>query len=403
MRKSGRYYFCSTKNEFSYIKFVTNSTPNRTMDSLLTIPLECINTNEYNQISKTVDETDTLGLLYLDQDTETLSKPKSIIFNKLTGKIVVMNFPETEKITNRDELLPVNFESKLLNVFDSHEGTILWVYNVDGRWNVSTTRKICAHQSKWSDDKHFGTQFEIAMRRFFKQGDDICFDDLLSPLNKNMSYSFMQLSYGKNIQLEINNKEFPRFLFLGVQDMQKNTFTFSDHDNIYGFPIPKKHSFKTQQEVFDYVKGCDLTKIQGVIIFDGFKNWKVVHEHVLYVHEVRGNTPCILMAYLSIRRDVEKKKIFVKYFSGHINTSAVERDIFSLCLFIFKSYKQRYIYKNYISVPKPEFLIMNQIYSEYLDGLSKGSKLYITLDYVKSVVDQQPSHILKGILTRSRD
>ena len=75
---------------------------------------------------------------------------------------------------------------------------------------------------------------------------------------------------------------------------------------------------------------------------------------------LRGNQPDIVFRYLELRNDKLNFDLFCKEYKEHENLFInVEYSIFNLCKSILSSYFKRFIYKQYVFIPKPEYVVMS--------------------------------------------
>ena len=132
-------------------------------------------------------------------------------------------------------------------------------------------------------------------------------------------------------------------------------------DNNIGIRSPERHEFPNIDAVYDYIDRADYKKYQGLMIFTPTNIFKVYNPDYYKLLQVRGNESSIKYRYLQIRRDTESINIIHYLFPEHSNDfDDYEKFIGEIAQYIYDSYVNRFIRKQYINVPVEEFGIMKK-------------------------------------------
>jgi hypothetical protein len=231
-------------------------------------------------------------------DSYFVKQSRGLVFK---GETLVMKaLPYTDEYTSEDK----NLDNLLSNMsewkfFPSYEGALLRMFNVSGKWYLSTHRKLDAFRSKWSCKDSFGILFsralenEVSRNQEFSSrlgaGDDIVtkFQNSLDPEKQYMF--LLRNTFENRIVCTPPTTNEPNVFHVGT--FISKTLSFEDN---CGIPKPEQLHFNTLSELRTFVDNSDPHKIQGVICFgQNNKNIKVLHEKYLFYFNVRGNEPSI--------------------------------------------------------------------------------------------------------------
>ena len=166
--------------------------------------------------------------------------------------------------------------------YESHEGALLRMFNFNGKWYISTHRKLDAFRSKWASRDSFGTLFKAALssveevnelfRNSLPQGDDII-ERFQSILDKNKHYMFL-VHNNKDNRIVCSSPDRPTVYHVGT--FFEGNLIMTENVNI---PSPKKLGFLNSDELLNYVNKTSYKNLQGVIGFtNDNRQLKIVHE-----------------------------------------------------------------------------------------------------------------------------
>ena len=368
------------------------------------------NVEERSPIVKISDSDEQYGLdlfCYTSCDNDCddfLKNCRGLVFHG--DELVLKAFPYASEYATTE---PNELEEKLANFskwtfFDAYEGALLRMFYFDNRWFLSTHRKLNAFRSKWASKESFGTLFTKALEleetnntEFASRltGDGSILDRFQNSLDTTKQYMFI-----------LKNNEDNRI----VCKPPTNTFilhvgTFTDGelslDVDTGIERPEKHSFLNLDYVIDYVNNINVFDIQGVVGFGpNGEQIKIVHPHYRHLFRLRGNEPSVKFRYLQLIADgdkvdslyelyPEKKNVFNEYNSWLTQISN----------YIYTSYVDRFIRKNFVSVPREEYRVIRECHDWYL---SNRDSHRISIDKVEEILSKQPPTNLNRMIRRHR-
>ena len=157
--------------------------------------------------------------------------------------------------------------------------------------------------------------------------------------------------------------------------------------------------FESVKDVMDYTKQIDPKKLQGVIAFNSDNSpIKIVNSLYQELFQLRGNEPNLKFRYLQLRTSHVQSHKFLQLYPEMIMTAElVENGLKKAGLYIFHSYKQRYINKSFIKVPQEEFFVMKKCHEWHCSNREENK---INLAKVLVLLDEEPASNLNRLLTR---
>lgn len=339
-------------------------------------------------------------------DSDILKQSRGVVFHG--DKLVMKGFPFTYEYTIDNNLK--NIEEDILPIFDqcsfydSYEGSLIRMFYFNNKWYLSTNKKLDAFRSKWASKESFGSFFKIALESEIENNDRLRnalnldnttdsisrFQDLL---DKDKQYMFLLLNNTEN-RIVSKQPDRPTLFHVG---------TFVDFnlvmtEDIY-IPYPKKHNFNNIDELFKYVDNVDYKNLQGVIIFTpNNSQYKIFNKDYHELYNVRGNEPSIKFRYLQVRMVKKDSDIlhylypeFSKYFDDY------ENYIYEIANDIKNAYVDRFIKKNYITVPSEEYQVIKECHSWHLEDRIINK---INYDKVLDILNKQPATNLNRMIKK---
>ena len=306
-------------------------------------------------------------------------------------------------------------EDKLRNIEDwnwfyAMEGTKVRLYNYKNKWYLSTHKKICAFQSRWSCSQSFGELFIESLYSIFGTGHIDVFQWFTDQLNTDYIYYFFLRSNHQNriICHTSDIKESERLVYIGRRSRSTQKFSFleKNEESVLDYIfVPKKvdKSFSTIEEIFEYVENnIDAFKYQGIIGIsnDGnYESLKIINSRYKDLIRLRGNNHNLRFRYLEIRKEADKvEKFFMLYPKLVQIFESYEKTINFIVKKITKTYIDRYIQNKYITLPKEEFIILRKCH----ELCKMKNEKYITQKVVRDLIDNEsPVHLYK-MITRSK-
>lgn len=321
-----------------------------------------------------------------NDDSDFVKKCRGIVFHN--QKLVMSAYPYTDEYSHLDtSALQKQFTNfSEWTFFESHEGTLIRMFNFSGKWFLSTHRKLNAFRSKWSSKESFGNLFKKAI--------EVDLETFQNTLDKNRQYMFLLRNTLENRIVCMPDSKQPLVYHVG-------TFingTLDLFDNV-GLPKPTRLHFSNLDELVTYP--VNPQKLQGVMCFGPNGKQLKVYDSVYYeLFKVRGNVPSILFRYLQLRMDKDMvNKLYSLYPEKISMFEEYESTLYKIADFIYKAYVQRYIGHNFITVPKEEHMVSKACHMWHKSNPKKNQ---ITLNKVISELNKQSPTNLNHMIRRYR-
>ena len=352
------------------------------------------------------DETSGLDLFCYIQcgnnDPELVKKSRGLVYHK--DKLVLQSFPYTMEYnhTQVEELEDLLNDFSKFTFFNSYEGSLLRVFNFNGKWFLTTHRKLNAFRSKWATRESFGTLFKKALAseltnnsefaKILPDGDNIL-DRFYQILDKDKQYMFLVLNNEGN-RIVCRPPDTPKMFHVG-------TFINGelDQDDTFVVPKPQKHNWLNIDELLQYVTQLNYRKLQGVICFGpGNVQYKVYNKIYQDYLKARGNEPSVKFRYLQMRMKSKFTSMLYHLYPEYASVfDDYENTLYSIARTIYHSYVQRYIKKNYVSVPREEFQIIKECHAWHQEDRKNNR---ISLDKVIRILNEQSPTSLNRMIKR---
>ena len=357
-----------------------------------------------NKVIKHVDKDEQTGLdlfCYIHcepSDSDIRKKCRGVVFDN--NKLVMKGFPYTieyTKINNQQEI-----NDNIVSIFnecsfyDAYEGSLIRMFHYNDKWFLSTNRKFDAFKSKWASKESFGSFFKKALENEYKNNvkfrstfdfnpevDDII-ERFQSVLDKKKQYMFLLLNSPEN-RIVSSAYENPTFFHVGTFiDMEL------DMSDDLSIPYPKEHKFSDINDLYDYVEMMDYKKHQGIIVFaPGNLQYKIFNQDYYELYKVRGNEPSIKFRYLQVRMNKKYSDMLHFLYPEYQEAFAeYENYIYTIATDIMNSYIERFIKKNYVTVPVEEFQVVRDCHGWHLSNRFENK---INIDKVIEILNQQPA------------
>lgn len=375
----------------------------------------CNNEDEFNRTNveslvkniKLVDSDNGLDLFcYIkcdNNDNKIIQESRGVVFEG--ENIIMKGFPHTLEYKQHDlEIV----EKEILDVFDkclfydSHEGSLIRMFYFKDKWYSSTHRKLDFYKSKWASKESFGECFVKALEEQVNMNENLAsalansdkettLDKYQSLLDKSKQYMFLLLNNSEN-RLVSDSPVNPTIFHVG---------TFIDGnlsmcEDIY-IPYPNHHKFKNIDEIFYYVDKMDYKTTQGIIIFTpNNTQYKIYNKTYHDFYNVRGNESSIKFRYLQVRLE-KRPNDMLHYLYPEFSKSfdEYEDNIYEIGKNIYASYIDRFIKKQYVTVPVEEFNVIKECHTWHIeDRLTNRISLNKVLDILNR---QTPTNLNRMI------
>ena len=342
-------------------------------------------------------------------DSELLKRCRGVVFKG--DQVVMKGFPYTYELNEEDNVPEIREKIDMENCsfYDSHEGSVIRMFYFNGKWYLSTNRKLDAFRSKWASKDSFGSFFKKALQYEFENNEKLIekigeynketdIENVINIfadkcLDQNKQYMFLLLNNKEN-RIVCNQSETPTIFHVG---------TFIDGnlsmDENVGIQYPQRHYFKTIEDLLHYVYNVDYKKLQGVIVFaPNNLQIKVFNKDYHYLYNVRGNEPSIKFRYLQVRTNIDfKESMYFLYPEYSGNFDKYENYIFDIAGDITNSYIDRFIKKNYVTVPVEEFNVIRKCHSWHIENRLENK---INVNKVIEILNAEPPTNINRMIKR---
>lgn len=338
-----------------------------------------------------------------NNSSESLKKCRGVVFNE--ENVVMCAFPYTDEYVFDDkENVEKIFKSRI-KVYDAYEGALIRMFYFKTKWYITTHRKLNAFESKWASKQSFGTCFKQALYQEIKNnknlsdklsGEERFLEKFQNTLNKDNQYMFVVRNTHYN-RIVCIPPESPSLFHVGT--FVNNKLVLDDNIEV---SKPKSHEFKDVEELQNYVKNVDYMKTQGVIVFtENKKQYKILNDNYNELFMARGNQPSINFRYLQVRMNKDMvDKLYYLYPEMVKNFEDYEDILYEVGKIIYNSYVNRYIKKQYVSLPKEEFVVMKKCHSWHLENRRLNR---ISINVVMDIINEQYPTNLNRMIKRFRN
>ena len=337
------------------------------------------------------------------EDGSLLRQCRGVVFND--KNIVMRAFPYTIEYNHEEG---ENIEGSIGPVFDqcsfydAYEGTLIRMFNFDGKWFTSTHRKLNAFRSKWASKESFGTAFKQALevevnyneklRNSLPQGENLL-ESFQETLDKSKQYMFLILNSEEN-RIVCRAPEKPVLFHVGT--FVEGKLVMSENINV---PYPKKHNFNSMGEAYDYIDNINIRDLQGLIIFaPDNKQYKILHKEYQELFRARGNEPSIKFRYLQVRMNQRMVDMLLHLYPHMKETfDEYENSLYAIAKTIHTSYVTRHIKNKWSQLPTEEYRVDKACHAWHEED-HKNNR--VKLEKVVELLNTQPATNLNKMIRR---
>lgn len=337
---------------------------------------------------------------------DVIKQCRGLVFDK-NGKMVMKAFSETPEYSSDEtdviyrlislgggqkdgesETDAINRGVNTCNFFKSREGVLLRMFNHNGRWFLSTHRKLNAFKSRWGSAESHGTIFKKALNNQMDSQDmDNSYDVLKQRLDPQKQYMFLTEN-NKNTRIVCQAPEVPKVYHVGSFVNGK-----LDMDDDIGLPKNEVVSVGNIDDIYTYVNEVDVFKSPGIIAFtnDG-KQFKITNPKYSKLFALRGNQSSVKFRYLQVRNNNDDctalRQLYPEFADDFDNYEDIIRKI---AINIHTAYMKRFIQKEYVSVPPAEYNVIKMAHTWFKED--RDNRM-VTRDVILDVIRfQTPSSI----------
>lgn len=350
--------------------------------------------------SKSIERVDTDLLYSLDlfnyiscnnMSEDFTKNSKGVVFN---GEDIVMKgLPYADEYNEFSTDLVVS--CKETRFFEAYEGTIIRVFNFNGKWFLSTNRKLNAFKSKWNSGVSFGYQFVEALYNEYlrnlefktRLGDCVkenILDAFYATLKNNMRYIFLLRNDEENAVVSD-----PDSKIYHVCSFNNEQIVF---DVDIGLEQPKELFFEDVPDLQDFVSKVDISKLQGVVGFGENRHFKVINSTYQFRASQKIDEQFMLYRYLQNRLD-DKKYHSMREISNFYTEKFDQYEdlMYNIARNIHNVYIARFINKQIATVPQEQYKIIKDAHSAYLNDKVNN---IVTLKQIIRIMNNQTPHFL---------
>lgn len=353
-----------------------------------------------------VEENDTIGLRLFSyhsccpEDPHDIKINRSVVLDN-TGTVITKSLPYTTEIENLDDEKLNNIDWSEYDICPSIEGTLLRVFHFNGKWIISTNRKLDAFSSYWSSRLSFGQLFLNHLLELYPNQTNHALEYFHSKLDENNTYFFLvQSNYENRVVCNVAD---PKLYYVGKYvGKDYSVLHRGDFDTIPTIDVIPKDNINNSQDIIDYITGCVVPfETQGLLLFHKSRNEqiKVYHPEYRRYWKIRNNVPNLQLRYLQLRltsRD-DLSQFFALYPKFRPTADSMENTILAVSRFIYDAYVNRFIRKQYVSIPREMYHILKMAHEWHTQDRTHN-KIYF--HKVISFVNEQDPVLLLTIIRK---
>jgi len=345
-----------------------------------------------------------------NSESQFIKNCRGLVFHG--DQLVMKAFPYTDEYSHLDvqnlEKVMSNFSE--WSVCKSYEGTLLRMFHFSGKWFLATHRKLSAFRSRWGCKDSFGTLFVQALEHeltrsqnfyeFMKKGWEnnpqiSILEAFQNGLDKNKQYTFLLRSTNSNRIVSLAPRISEPFLY-HVGTFEHGALT---EDNSVCLSVPPRVHVENLAELLNCISQQSIWDCQGVICFGpSNQHVKIMHDEYMHYSRVRGNEPSVKFRYLQVRNDPKTCQVLTMlYPTCSLIFQKYEDAIQEIGKFIHSAYVQRFIRRQYLTVPKEEYKVMKECHLWHVEDRTNHK---ISLNKVYEVLNQQSPTDLNKMIHR---
>lgn len=334
-----------------------------------------------------------------EEDTDEWKMQRSVVKDH-EDAIVAMSLPYTDEyVLKEGEVIP-SFDLAQYVVYPSVEGTLMRVFHHADKWYISTNRKLDAFKSYWSSHFSFGQLFVNNVLHLYKDGNT---DTFFQRLDASKVYFFLlKPTVESRIVCHIDTNR-PSLYYLGYINKSEQTEGVGGVLQMDPTEIPEVNrmmplEMSTMEEVLDFVRNVNVWEYQGVILFHREKNQqvKILNDYYKHLWSIRNNNPNLFLRYFEIRTNPKMLEDFFKLYPKFVTVAdRFEYQIFEVSKHLHQAYVDRYIRKQYVSLPKQEYVILKKAHDWH--NIDRNYNRIYRTKMLQLLNEEKPVHLYQII------
>lgn len=335
---------------------------------MTTNPVDVVETVEKDpndsEVVCIVDEKDDLKLFCYktcsESDSDDIKSQRSVV-KDVQGNVVVTSLPYTDEyIVDIDSNIP-DIDINDYVVFPSVEGTLIRVFHHDDSWHITTNRKLDAFKSYWSSHFSFGQLFVNNIFSVYKENN---IESFYHRLDTTKVYFFLlRPTTESRIVCNVDVNKPPLYFVGTLRKGETESLLDMSNECLKEIPQMEPLNLKSVEEICQHVRDMNVWDYQGIILFHKTKNQQIkfIHSEYKKLWSVRNNNPNLFLRYFEIRQDPNMLETFFKVYPKFIVIAdKFEAQIFEVSKYLHQAYVDRYIRKQYVSLPKQEYVVLKK-------------------------------------------
>lgn len=355
-----------------------------------------------------VEENNNLGLRLFTftscqpEDSIDVKINRSVILDN-TDTVICKSLPYTTEIENLDDEQFNNLNLDDYDICPSIEGSLIRLFYFNNQWIISTNRKIDAFSSYWSSRFSFGQLFMNHLLNIYPNQMNHVLEYFYSKLNTTDTYFFLiQSNYENRV---VCNVPEPKMYYVGKYvNNDYSVLNREPFDSEGSIPQIQKITteIKSVQDLKDYIMGHVLPfDTQGLLLFNNSTNEqiKIYHPEYRRYWRIRNNVPNLQLRYLQLRLapETELSQFFTLYPRFRPVADRIENDILEIARLIYHAYVNRFIRKQYVSIPREMYHILKMAHEWHISDRT-NNKIYF--HKIMTFVNEQEPGLLLGIIRK---
>ena len=358
------------------------------------VPYTCFSdVQEYVNSSEAsmYDEMDGLKLFCYNEinqgSDEMLKRIRGVVFDE-NENIVSRTFGATIELIfdgKFDKEFFYPFEGTT-NAFYSEEGTLLRLFNHNGKWYLSTHKKLDAQKSRWGAGKTFGELFKeglmysymtsVEFRDFMSidtQDESVVYEKFLEKLDTQYTYLFLVKSTTKNRIVCTKVSEVGNILYLGKIYNSSQTFEGNDDFHFLMRPVKVDITEDFYESLKEQIENVDYKSHQGIILFndDFTSSVKLINKNYGKRMNLRSNCPSVKFRYMELlhSKDMEKLRDFRDLYPEYsTDFDTIDTIIYNIATKAHRVYLDRHINKQFVVTDPDLHVLLKNVHNMYVSN-----------------------------------
>ena len=306
-------------------------------------------------------------------------------------------------------------------IFRAIEAALIRIFHYQGKWFLSTNRRLDAFQSRWSSKYSFGEMFEYTLRHMFPEHAHAVLDYFFSSLDASHQYVFLlRFNSDNRIVCKVHNIDLQdRLVFVGFFREGQSVIehagnAFLDHRTLsrlgrqqiltpesIGIEEPPRTFEAWEQYILHHI---DPLESPGLIFIHKTENKqiKIIHPRYAELVKLRGNQPNLVLRYLELRNagaQDDLENYIALYERNTRMFHQTEQMLMEIARRINFWYTERYVHNRFVSVPFPEYSIMKKCHQWYMED-PQNRRVYIRV--VTDFLNKESALSLYRMINRVR-